>query len=336
MFRLYQSNVNAIAAWTSANYPGHQGLCVPETMRFNGNGVWFGGMNNASCASTITPSFNSHNVTTGAAVGYWIWQHYLATDNRAFLSTNYPVIRGAAQFYLSHVTNGTDGLLHTRSNAHETQWLVNDPTSDVVAMQVFFPIAVRAAQTLGVDPDLVNQLNAAIPRIRPWPRTNVGSQTQLLGPESDAAGNNMIGLSAEPTAPRRNSENIGLEAVWPYSLIGDSGPNTALGRRTFTNRSYVNSNTWSNDALHAARLGLPNDMRTALLAAIRSYQVYPSGMASFTGQRANEPYIEHSRVVAAAVAEGLVQQYDGLLRIARRGRATGPARARLPSRTTPG
>jgi hypothetical protein len=285
-------------------------------MRFNGNGTYNGGTDNSSCDSTITPSFNAQNVTSGAEIGLWIWQHYLATDNRSFLSANYPVIRGAAQFLLSHATTGGDGKLHTRSNAHETQWNVTDPTTDIAAMQAFFPVAVRAAQTLGVDGDLVNQLNAAIPKILTLPRTDTATQSQLLGPDSDSGNANMIGLSTQPTAQRHNSENIGLEAVFPYNLIGDSGPMTALGRRTFTSRSYVNGNDWSFDALHAARLGLPTDMKNALLAAIRSFQVYPSGLASFTGQQAQEPYIEQVGVLAATVADGLVQDYDGLLRIA--------------------
>ncbi|MGW6277719.1 fascin domain-containing protein [Kribbella sp. NPDC055071] len=316
VFRLYSSNLNEIANWTSAHMPGRTGLCVPETMRFNGNGTYNGGTDNSSCDSTITPSYNSLTVTTGAEIGLWVWQHYQMTDNRSFLSANYPLIRGAAQFLLSHATTGSDGKLHTTSNSHETQWNVTDPTTDIAAMQAFFPVAVQAAQTLGVDGDLVNQLNAAIPKIQPLPRTDTATQTQLLGPSSDAAGNNMIGLSTQPTAQRHNSENIGLEAVWPYSLVGDSGPLTALGRRTFTSRSYVNGNDWSFDPLHAARLGLASDVKTTLLAAIRQYQVYPSGFASFTAQPAFEPYIEQSGVLAQTVPEALVQSYDGVLRIA--------------------
>ncbi|GAB3880875.1 hypothetical protein GCM10029964_036010 [Kibdelosporangium lantanae] len=315
VFRLYRDNANAIATWTQGHYPGHQGLCVPETIRFNGNGYYAGGdaANNASCDSTIAPSWNARNVTTGAEVGLWVWWTYQMTDDRAFLSANYPLIRGAAQFLLSHATTGADGELHTRSNAHETQWDVTDPTTDIAAMHAFLPVVVQAAQTLGVDTDLVAQVDAAIPKLQPLPRTDTATQQRLLTPADDAAGTTMIGMSTQPTATRRNSENIGLEAVWPYSLIGDGDP---LGRRTFTSRSYVNGNDWSYDALHAARLGLGADMRTALLAAIRSYQVYPSGLASFTGQPAFEPYVEQSGVLAAAVAEGLVQDYDGLLRIA--------------------
>ncbi|MFL6118407.1 glycosyl hydrolase family 95 catalytic domain-containing protein, partial [Actinophytocola sp.] len=317
LFRLYRDNVSAVSAWTTAHLPNRQGLCVPETMRFNGNGYYAGGeaQSNASCDSTIAPSWNSLTVTTGAEIGLWVWQHYLFSDDRANLTANYPLIGGAAEFLLSHATTGADGRLHTFSNAHETQWGVNDPTTDIAAMQAFLPVAVKAAQTLGVDGDLVNRLNAAIPKLPPLPRTDTATQTQVLGPDADAAGTTMIGMSAQPTAQRRNSENIGLEAVWPYSLVGDSTL-TAVGRRTFTSRPYVNSNTWSYDALQAARLGLPTDMRNALLNAVRAFQVYPSGMASFTRQPANQPYIEQIGVLAATVPEALVQSYDGLLRIA--------------------
>ncbi|GAB2581816.1 fascin domain-containing protein [Kribbella endophytica] len=316
MFRLYKDNLDAIASWTSQRMPGRQGLCVPETMRFNGNGTYDGGTSNASCDSIIAPTYNSLTVTTGAEIGLWVWEHYRMTDDRAFLTANYPLIKGAAQFLLSHATTGADGKLHTFSNAHETQWGVTDPTTDIAAMQAFFPVAVKAAQTLGVDTALVSQLNAAIPKIQALPRTDTATQTQLLTPAQDANGNTMIGLSTQPTAPRHNSENIGLEAVWPFNLIGDTGPLTAVGRRTYTSRSYVNGNDWSYDALHAARLGMAGDMKTALLAAIRQYQVYPSGMASFTAQPAFEPYIEQSGVLAITVPESLATDYDGLLRIA--------------------
>ncbi|MHA6763862.1 fascin domain-containing protein [Streptacidiphilus sp. PAMC 29251] len=316
VLNLYTSNVNNIAAWTTAKVPGTQGLCVPETMRFNGNGTYNGGEGGASCDSTISPTYNSLTYTSGAEIGLWIWQEYLATDNLSLLSTNYPLISGAAKFLLSVATTGSDGLLHTQANAHETQWNVKDPVTDIVAMQALFPVAVKAAQTLGVDSALVTQLNAAIPKIPPLPRTDTATQTQLLTASADSAGADMIALSAQPTVARSNSENLGLEAVWPYNLIGDSGTLTDLAKRTYTSRSYVNSNDWSNDPLQAARLGLASEVKNDLLAATKSYQAYPSGLASFTGTSAQEPYIEQSGVLAASVSEALVQDYDGLLRIA--------------------
>jgi hypothetical protein len=285
-------------------------------MRFNGNGTYNGGTSGASCDSNITPTYNSLTFTTGAEIGLWIWQRYLMTDDTAFLSANYPLLSGAATFLLSAATTGSDGLLHTQANAHETQWNVTDPVTDILAMQALFPVVVKAAQTLGVDAGLVSQLNAAIPKIPPLPRTDTATKTQLLTPAADAAGADMIGMSSQPTAATHNDENLGLEAVWPYQVTGDSGSLTALAKRTYTSRSYVNGNDWSFDSLQAARLGLASDVRSDLLAAIASYQAYPSGLASFTGSAASEPYIEQSGVLAATVAEAFVQDYDGVLRIA--------------------
>jgi len=316
VFNLYTSNVNNITSWTQSKDGGRAGLCVPETMRFNGNGFYVGGESNASCDQTISPSFNAQTITSGAEIGLWVWQEFLANDNRSFLSANYPVMRGAAQFLLASATTGSDGLLHTTENAHETQWNVTDPVTDIVAMQALFPVTVRAAQTLGVDSALVNQLNTAIPKIPPLPRTDTATQQQLLTPSADSAGNDMIGLSTQPTATRHNSENLGLEAVFPYDLIGDSSAMTALAKRTYTSRSYVNANDWTFDSLDAARLGLASEVQNDLLAAARSYQVYPSGLANLGTSKGDEPYVEQSGVTSAAVSEALAQDYDGLLRIA--------------------
>ena len=71
----------------------------------------------------------------------------------------------------------------------------------------------------------------------------------------------MIGDSYQPSATIRNSENIGLEPVWPYGVIGDSttvnGDNlTALADRTYNSRPNTDSNDWSYDAVDAARLDM--------------------------------------------------------------------------------
>ena len=317
VFNLYRTNVSNIAAWTSAHFPGREGLCVPETMRFNGNGFYGGSSaaTNASCDSQIAANYNARNVTTGAEIGLWIWQTYLTTDDRSFLSAHYPIMAGAARFLLSHVSTGADGMLHTFSNAHENQWDVNDPINDVAAMQALFPIVISAAQTLGLDADLVSRLTAAIPKIRPLPRTDIATKSQVLTPSSDAAGNNMLAMSAQPTAAKHNQENVELEPVWPYNLIGDTGNQSDLAKRTFASRSNVTGSTWSYDALQAARLGRGNDMRTAMIANIGKYQVFPSGFASWNAQPTT-PYLEEEGVIAAAISEGLVQNYDGTLRVA--------------------
>ena len=40
---MYLNDLPAIESWTSAQMGGKPGACVPETMRFNGNGYYNGG-----------------------------------------------------------------------------------------------------------------------------------------------------------------------------------------------------------------------------------------------------------------------------------------------------
>jgi hypothetical protein len=42
-FNLYLSNLSNIQEWTRQRMGGRAGICVPETMRFNGNGSWYSG-----------------------------------------------------------------------------------------------------------------------------------------------------------------------------------------------------------------------------------------------------------------------------------------------------
>ncbi len=320
VWNLYRSNVMNLQAWTTSKMGGRAGICVPETMRFNGDGYWYGGESNASCDQTIAPSYNSLTITSGAEVGLWVWQQYLATGDQAFLASNAPLLTEPARFLLAYATLGTDGLLHTVANAHETQWNVQDPVTDIVAMQALFTAVIAAEQVLG-NPDaaLVAQLQAALPELPPLPRTDAATHQKLLTAADDAAGMDVIALSYAPSAPQHNDENLDLEAVWPYGLIGDQGPSTALAQRTYASRMFVTDADWTLDALHAARLGLGSEVATALTASTQKYQSFVNGLALLgggTNDGTNDPYVEQSGVVAAALDEALVQDYDGLLRIA--------------------
>ena len=318
VFNLYTSNLSGIEAWTRANMGGRPGICVPETMRFNGNGYQNDSAptSDASCDQNIAPTWNGETVTTGAEIGLWVWQQYQTTGDLAFLSANYPLMSQAAQFLLAYATKGSDGLLHAVANAHETQWNVQDPTTDMAAMGALFPATIQAAQLLGTDATLVSELKTAETELPPYARTDEATHTQLLTPSADASGTDVIGTSYQPTAAVHNVENIGLEPVWPYGLIGDQGPLTALAQRTFTHRVTSTNPDWSFDAVHAARLGLSAQVAPILIALTERYQAYPDGLGSWQGGTGNEPYIEQPANVALAINESLVQDYDGLLRIA--------------------
>jgi hypothetical protein len=241
------------------------------------------------------------------------------TGDTAFLSTNYPLMRETAQFLLASATPGSDGLLHTTANAHETQWDVQDPITDLVAMRALFPAVVAAAGILGTDASLASQLNEALGKLPPLPRTDAATHMTLLTARDDDAGTDVLALSYQPAAQQHNGENLDLEAVWPYGLIGDTGQDTDLARRTYAHRMFVNAADWSFDAVDAARLGLGDEVAASLTRSIQSYQSFANGLALLGGGTNNgtsDPYVEELGIVALAVNEAVAQDYDGLLRIA--------------------
>jgi len=324
IFSMYLTALPAIESWTSAQMGGLPGACIPETMRFNGNGYYNGGTNaqNASCSEASSPSYNAEDVTSGAELALWIWQQYQDTGSLSFLQTYWPILQQTATFLLAYQKVGSDGYLHATANAHETQWAVTDPTTDLAADQALFPAVVSAATLLNTDSSLVSQLKTAEGEIEPYARTDESTHTQLLTPSSDAAGADVIADSYQPSATLHNGENIGLEPVWPWGVIGDNttvnGDNlTALADRTYNYRPNQTNPDWSFDAVDAARLDLPSQVESDLVSITEGYQAYISGMGSLSGSTpGDEPYIEQSSTVATALDEALATDYDGTLRIA--------------------
>jgi alpha-L-fucosidase 2 len=317
-FNLYNDNMDSVSKWTREHVGGRRGLCVPETMRFNGPGyeneTWLKspGIN---CTEDGRPYYNARTLSTGAEVSLWIWQQYLYTDDKTFLESHYPFMRESARFLLAYAKRDNNGKLYTYpSNAHESNWDVRNPTTDVAAMQALFPVVVEAAKTLGIqdDDDLVPKLKAAIKDVPALPVRLVDS-TKLLKSLDNNNPHTVIANSYTDDAIRHNEENLGLEPVWPYGIIGDDGPLHALGVRTFMNRPNKAAADWSADPVQAARLGLGEEMKSTMMKVTERYQFYPSGLAQLTEYP--EFYVEQVGVVADAIQNGLVQDYDGVVRI---------------------
>jgi len=299
---------------------GHPGACVPETMRFNGRGIeyeasWTPISIGRDCDAAFRPYYNARTLSTGAEVSLWIWQQYLNTNDRRFLADNYPVMAASARFLVSYQKPGPDGSLHTSpSNAHETQWDVTDPTTDIAAASALYPVVIKAAKLLGKDAGLVRELEAALLKIPPFPRTNAVSKTSPLS-SSDGNGQDIIAESYVPDAENHNAENIGLEPVWPYDLIGDTSPLFGLAKRTYVQRPFNAVADWSFDPIQVARLGLGNEVGETLVKVTEKSQHTINGLANWDNQY-GEFYIEQVGVVGAALQEALAQDYDGLIRIA--------------------
>ncbi|ACU71651.1 Ricin B lectin [Catenulispora acidiphila DSM 44928] len=323
IFDMYLNDLPAIQSWTGAQMNGKPGACVPETMRFNGNGYYWGGSitNDASCAVASSPGFNAETITSGAEIALWVWQQYQDTGDVNFLQKYYPLLQQTSTFLLAWQSVGSDGYLHAVANAHETQWQVQDPTTDIAADQALFTATVNAATRLNTDSSLVSQLRGALTHIQPYARTDENSHSQLLGPSADSSGTDVIGTSYQPTAATHNVENLGLEPVWPFGVISDNtvvnGDNlTALADRTYQHRQNVNNPDWTYDSIQAARLDMSSEVANDLVASTKSYQVYPSGLAAWNPGSVDEPYIEQISNVAATLDEAFATDYDGTVRFA--------------------
>ncbi|TJZ94761.1 Ig-like domain-containing protein [Actinacidiphila oryziradicis] len=329
IFDMYANDLPQIEAWTKAAMGGLPGSCVPETMRFNGNGGDLSPGANASCSEPGSPNWNALNISSGPEVALYMWQQYQATGDRAMLKKYFPFMKSTAVFQLAYQTVGADGLLHANANAHETQWAVQDPTTDIAVDLTLFPIIEQAAKVLGTagttDAALVQQVRTAETQIPPYPRTDQATRTQLLNPNytaaetdaADATGTDMIAISYQPTAQRRNGENIELEPLWPWNTVSDQNSNLfALEQRSYAHRPNKGGNDWSMDAIDAARLENPAEVRSNLISITEGHQVYPNGFADIGNTVGYQPYIEQESGVATAVNEALAQGYDGIIRFA--------------------
>jgi alpha-L-fucosidase 2 len=322
-FALYRNNQDPIRRWTQAKMAGRAGLCVPETMRFNGVGIEYEStamrpfaIVTHGCDLNWTAEANARTLTTGGEIGLWVWETYLKTGDRAFLRANYSLMSGAARFLLSYQHLGDDGRLHTYpSNAHETQHDVHDPTTDLSAIRALYPATIEAAQELSLDDDLVAELSAALAKTPELPLVAAKGVADITLPASAQTPGMVIAASYDPDVPFVNGENIGLEAVWPYSLIDASNSLFPVAQRSYAYRPFRYQASWSSDPIDAARLGFGAELSHSLYELTQLYQIYPNGMADL-GIGDGEFYIEQIAIVADALAEALVQDYGAQLRIA--------------------
>ncbi|WP_431946295.1 glycosyl hydrolase family 95 catalytic domain-containing protein [Micromonospora marina] len=131
-------------------------------------------------ASVVDGAFWGMWQTGGAWLSTLIWDHYLFTGDLGFLQTNYPALKGAAQFFLDTlVAHPALGYLVTNpSNSPELAHHANasvcaGPTMDNQILRDLFDAAARASEVLGIDATFRSQVRTAKDRLPP---NRVGSR----------------------------------------------------------------------------------------------------------------------------------------------------------------
>jgi alpha-L-fucosidase 2 len=140
---------------------------------------------------TSTPTGGDASWAFWPMGGVWLtshlWEHYLFTRDRQFLSERaYPIMKEAALFCLDWLVEGPDGYLVTApSTSPENKFLTEDgearsismaSTMDMTLIRELFDRCIEATQLLEVDHQLANEWSEARSKLYPF---RIGSEGQL-------------------------------------------------------------------------------------------------------------------------------------------------------------
>ena len=121
---------------------------------------------------TAPINHSNHGIwpTGGAWLCQDLWQHYLYGGDEEFLrETAYPLMKGAAEFFLDALVESPDGqwLISGPSNSPENGGLVMGPTMDHQIIRNLLGNTISAAAVLGLDSDFREELRRVRERIAP-------------------------------------------------------------------------------------------------------------------------------------------------------------------------
>lgn len=218
----------------------------------------------------------------GATWGMWplgggwlslaIWDHYTYTGDKKALARHYPLLRGAAEFFLnSLIEEPTHKWLVTapsNSPEHEHHPGVSvcyGPTMDTQILRDLFEAVEKSTEILGQDGDLRAKLRAARGRLAPM---HIGAQGQLQEWLEDWDGNapdphhrhvsHLYGCYPSQQITRRTTPDLFAATRRTLEIRGDESTGWAMAWRI---------NLWARleDGEHAYKLitGLLTPAKTA-------------------------------------------------------------------------
>jgi alpha-L-fucosidase 2 len=191
-------------------------------------------------ASVVDAAFWGMWQTGGAWLALNTWDHYRFTGDVEMLESNYPALRGAAEFFLDTLVEEPDlGWLVTNpSNSpelahHPGVSICAGPTMDMQILRDLFSACAQASEILGVDSELREQVLETSERLAPM---QVGSRGNIqewlydwIEPETNHRHiSHLYGLHPSNQITKRGTPELFEAARRTLELRGDEGTGWSL------------------------------------------------------------------------------------------------------------